>query len=55
MLDLQIFTHAEYRTELDAFKPQAIGFSVNCPSIVPEVIDFVFSPSSSTWDEFALA
>ena len=39
MLDLQTFTHAEYRTERDAFMPQAIGFSVNCPASVPEVID----------------
>ena len=39
MLDLQIFGHADYRAELDAFRPQAIGFSLNYLANVPEVID----------------
>ena len=39
MLDLQIFTHADYRAELDAFRPQAVGVSVNYLANVPEVID----------------
>ena len=39
MLDLQIFSHADYRAELDAFRPQAVGFSVNYLANVPEVID----------------
>src|SRR5262249_60813616 len=28
VLDLQIFTHDDYRTELAAFRPQAVGFSM---------------------------
>src|SRR6267142_1694023 len=39
MLDLQIFSHADYRAELDAFRPHAVGFSVNYLANVPEVID----------------
>jgi hopanoid C-3 methylase len=39
VLDLQIFSHADYRAELDAFRPQAVGFSVNYLANVPEVID----------------
>src|SRR5690348_18509925 len=29
LLDLQIFSHADYWKELAAFAPQAVGFSVN--------------------------
>ena len=39
LLDLQIFRHADYRAELDAFRPQAVGFSLNYLANVPEVID----------------
>ncbi len=39
LLDLQIFTHRDYWRELEAFRPQAIGFSVNYLANVPEVID----------------
>ncbi len=39
MLDLQIFTPADYFAELSAFRPQAVGFSVNYLANVPEVID----------------
>lgn len=39
LLDLQIFTHADLRRELDAFRPQAVGFSVNYLANVPEVVD----------------
>src|SRR5581483_8676657 len=38
-LDLQIFSHRDYFHELDSFKPQAIGFSLNYLANVPEVID----------------
>ncbi len=39
LLDLQIFTHADLRRELDTFRPQAVGFSVNYLANVPEVIN----------------
>jgi magnesium-protoporphyrin IX monomethyl ester (oxidative) cyclase len=39
LLDLQIFGHADYVAELDEFKPDAVGFSVNYLANVPEVID----------------
>ncbi|HET7876753.1 MAG TPA: hopanoid C-3 methylase HpnR [Methylomirabilota bacterium] len=39
ILDLQIFTRADYRRELDDFKPGAVGFSVNYLANVPEVVD----------------
>src|SRR2546422_6658331 len=39
LLDLQIFTHRDYWRELEAFRPEAIGFSVNYLANVPEVID----------------
>src|SRR5437667_7063346 len=39
LLDLQIFTHDDYRRELVEFKPEAVGFSLNYLANVPEVID----------------
>ena len=39
LLDLQIFTRADFGRELDAFRPQAVGFSVNYLANVPEAID----------------
>ena len=39
LLDLQIFGHRAYDRELQAFKPDAIGFSVNYLANVPEVVD----------------
>jgi hopanoid C-3 methylase len=39
LLDLQLFAHAEYYREVDRFRPQAIGFSVNYLANVPEVLD----------------
>src|SRR5258708_21544297 len=39
LLDLQIFSHADYWRELETFAPQAVGFSVNYLANVPEVID----------------
>ena len=41
LLDLQVFTHQDYWSEVEAFRPQAIGFSVNYLANVPEVIDLV--------------
>jgi magnesium-protoporphyrin IX monomethyl ester (oxidative) cyclase len=39
LLDLQIFTHADYHREIDSFRPEAVGFSVNYLANVPEVLD----------------
>ena len=39
LLDLQIFGHRAYDRELQAFKPDAIGFSLNYLANVPEVVD----------------
>src|SRR6266850_987339 len=43
LLDLQIFTHRDYWRELEAFRPEAIGFSVNYLANVPEVIDLAIA------------
>src|SRR5882672_10758654 len=39
LLDLQIFRHRDYARELEDFKPDAVGFSVNYLANVPEVIE----------------
>jgi hopanoid C-3 methylase len=39
LLDLQVFTHDDYRREIVDFTPQAVGFSLNYLANVPEVID----------------
>src|SRR5262245_46969130 len=39
LLDLQVFAHADYFRELDDFRPQLIGFSLNYLANIPEVID----------------
>jgi len=39
LLDLQIFSHADYRAELAAFRPQVVGFSMNYLANAPEIID----------------
>jgi magnesium-protoporphyrin IX monomethyl ester (oxidative) cyclase len=39
IVDLQTFSHRELNDEIDAFRPQAIGFSLNYLANVPEVID----------------
>ncbi|MFL5299205.1 MAG: hopanoid C-3 methylase HpnR [Anaeromyxobacteraceae bacterium] len=39
LLDLQSATHADYARALDAWEPDAIGFSLNYLANIPEVID----------------
>src|SRR5260370_29816764 len=39
LLDLQIFSHADYWRELETVAPPAVGFSVDYPANGPEVID----------------
>jgi hopanoid C-3 methylase len=39
MIDLQLFNHRDYYRELENFRPQAVGFSLNYLANVPEVLD----------------
>jgi len=39
LLDLQVFTHADYYETLGTWQPDAVGFSLNYLANVPEVID----------------
>jgi len=39
LMDLQIFSHDDYRRALADFRPQAVGFSLNYLANVPEVVD----------------
>lgn len=39
VLDLQVFRQSDYFRELEAFEPNAVGFSLNYLANVPEVVD----------------
>jgi hopanoid C-3 methylase HpnR len=39
LLDLQVFRHEDYRRELDDWRPEAVGFSLNYLANIPEVLD----------------
>src|SRR5258705_12724904 len=39
LIDLQVFTHADYWHAVETFAPQAVGVSVNYLANVPEVVD----------------
>jgi len=52
LLDLQIFSHADYWKELADFAPQAVGFSVNYLANVPEVIDLSKETKAKRPDTF---
>ncbi|UCG13262.1 MAG: hopanoid C-3 methylase HpnR [Deltaproteobacteria bacterium] len=39
LLDLQVLRHKDYFRELNSFRPQALGFSLNYLPNVPEVVD----------------
>src|SRR4029453_3382361 len=39
LVDLQIFRHADLMREMESFRPDAVGFSVNYLANVPEIID----------------
>jgi hopanoid C-3 methylase HpnR len=54
LLDLQIFSHADYWKELAEFAPQAVGFSVNYLANVPEVIDLSKETKAKRPDIFVL-
>lgn len=55
MIDLQIFKHRDYFRELDEFKPQAIGFSLNYLANVPEVVDLARATKDWRRDCFVFA
>jgi magnesium-protoporphyrin IX monomethyl ester (oxidative) cyclase len=52
LLDLQVFDQTDYARELDAFRPRAIGFSLNYLANVPEVIDLARSTRARWPDVF---
>jgi len=55
LLDLQIFTHADYDRELVSFRPEAIGFSVNYLANVPEVLELAQATRRRLPDSFVFA
>jgi hopanoid C-3 methylase HpnR len=55
ILDLQIFNHRDYFRELDTFRPDAIGFSVNYLANVPEVVDLAKAARELRKDCFIFA
>jgi magnesium-protoporphyrin IX monomethyl ester (oxidative) cyclase len=55
LLDLQIFTHADYDRELVEWRPEAVGFSVNYLANVPEVLDLATATRRRLPDCFVFA
>jgi hopanoid C-3 methylase len=47
IVDLQTFSHAELHREFRAFRPQALGFSLNYLANVPEVVDLAKSAKAA--------
>ena len=43
ILDLQVFDHREYFREVESFRPDAIGFSINYLANIPEVIELALA------------
>ena len=39
LTDLQVFTHKQLWRDIDEFRPQAVGFSLNYLANIPEVLD----------------
>src|SRR6266536_5402712 len=54
LLDLQIFTPRDYARELERFRPEVVGFSVNYLANVPEVVDLAKATKGSRRDCFVL-
>jgi magnesium-protoporphyrin IX monomethyl ester (oxidative) cyclase len=52
LLDLQVFKHRDFQKEIAAFRPDAIGFSVNYLANVPEVIELAKQARDSLPDTF---
>jgi hopanoid C-3 methylase len=55
LLDLQVFSHRDYVAELGAFRPQAVGFSLNYLANVPEVVDLARATRRRHPDTFVFA
>ena len=55
LIDLQIFSHADYQRELADFRPQAVGFSVNYLANVPEVLDLAKATKAGGRERFVFA
>ena len=55
ILDLQIFQHRDYFGELENFRPDAVGFSVNYLANVPEVLDLAKATKQWRKDCFVFA
>src|SRR6266536_2091731 len=54
LLDLQIFTPRDYARELESFRPEVVGFSVNYLANVPEVVDLAKATKGSRRECFVL-
>jgi hopanoid C-3 methylase HpnR len=52
LVDLQVFSQAEYMAELAAWQPRAVGFSLNYLANVPEVIDLAKATKRQRPDAF---
>src|SRR5436190_20077321 len=39
VVDLQVCSHSELRSEVESFRPEAVGFGLNYLANVPEVLD----------------
>jgi magnesium-protoporphyrin IX monomethyl ester (oxidative) cyclase len=55
LLDLQICGHRDYVRELENFRPDAVGFSLNYLANVPEVIDLARETKRRRPDAFVFA
>lgn len=55
IIDLQVSTHRDFYSELESFKPQAVGFSTNYLANVPEVIDLAKETKARLRDCFVFA
>lgn len=55
LLDLQVFRQRDYCKELDAWKPDAVSFSLNYLANIPEVIDLAKETKRRLPDCFVFA
>jgi magnesium-protoporphyrin IX monomethyl ester (oxidative) cyclase len=55
LLDLQIFRHADYFTELGRWRPDVVAFSLNYLANVPEVLDLAKATKTQRPDCFVFA
>jgi hopanoid C-3 methylase len=55
IIDLQVFAHGDLVSELNAFRPDAVGFSLNYLANVPEVLDLAQLTKAALGDVFVFA